>query len=205
MRLPLVSLLSLTTLHATAFELPFQIPFFSKNTSQDESAEVYESSSTHRVAVIGAGAGGSSAAFWLGLAKLRHGLDVEIDVYDKLGYVGGRTYSIVFKASDTTLTCILRVYAGSTTVYPYGNKTLPPQELGASIFVSVNKNLWRATDEFNLTKIKFDDMPGGTTGVWDGERFVFVMHSGSFLSGWWETAKLFWRYGWTAPMRTQQM
>jgi prenylcysteine oxidase/farnesylcysteine lyase len=47
-------------------------------------------SATRRVAVIGAGAGGSSAAFWIGKAKERYGLDVEVDVYERSDYVGGR-------------------------------------------------------------------------------------------------------------------
>jgi prenylcysteine oxidase/farnesylcysteine lyase len=42
-----------------------------------------------RVAIIGAGAGGSSAAFWISKAKERHGLDVAIDIYERSDYVGG--------------------------------------------------------------------------------------------------------------------
>jgi len=58
-------------------------------------------------------------------------------------------------------------------VYPYGNTSLPPLELGASIFVSANKNLWRASDEFNLTRSDFET--GSTTGIWDGEQFIFTV------------------------------
>ena len=59
---------------------------------------------------------------------------------------------------------------GSTTVYPYDNPSLPALELGASIFVEANKNLWRASDEFNLTRRNFDE--GGGTGVWDGKELI---------------------------------
>ena len=45
-------------------------------------------------------------------------------------------------------------------------------ELGASIFVRVNKNIWRATKEFNLSRYGFEDEDGGLT-IWDGERVVF--------------------------------
>lgn len=45
-------------------------------------------------------------------------------------------------------------------------------ELGASIFVNVNKNLWRATDEFNLTRYTFEE-EGGSMGVWDGESILY--------------------------------
>ena len=58
-------------------------------------------------------------------------------------------------------------------MYPYGNTSLPPLELGASIFVSANKNLWRASDEFNLTRRDFET--GSTTGIWDGERFIITV------------------------------
>jgi prenylcysteine oxidase / farnesylcysteine lyase len=43
-----------------------------------------------RVAIIGAGAGGSSAAFWIAKAKERNGLDVAIDIYERNDYIGGR-------------------------------------------------------------------------------------------------------------------
>jgi prenylcysteine oxidase/farnesylcysteine lyase len=47
-----------------------------------------------RIAIIGAGAGGSSAAFWISKAKERHGLDVAIDVFERSDYVGGRKLNI---------------------------------------------------------------------------------------------------------------
>jgi prenylcysteine oxidase / farnesylcysteine lyase len=43
-----------------------------------------------RVAIIGAGAAGSSAAFWIAKAKERNGLDVAIDIYERNDYIGGR-------------------------------------------------------------------------------------------------------------------
>jgi prenylcysteine oxidase/farnesylcysteine lyase len=43
-----------------------------------------------RVAIIGAGAGGSSSAFWIAKAKERNGLDVAIDIYERSDYIGGR-------------------------------------------------------------------------------------------------------------------
>ena len=66
----------------------------------------------------------------------------------------------------------LNVPQGSTTVYPYNNTAYEPVELGASIFVGVNKNLWRATKEFNLSHYGFEDEDGGIT-IWDGEQVLF--------------------------------
>ena len=63
---------------------------------------------------------------------------------------------------------------GSTVVYPYNDTTYNPIELGASIFVGANKNLWRATDEFGLERIAFSD-DDDPLGFWDGEKFVFIV------------------------------
>lgn len=56
-------------------------------------------------------------------------------------------------------------------MHPYNNKSLPTLELGASIFVELNKNLWRAAEEFNLTRRDLKE--NYETGIWDG-REIFV-------------------------------
>ncbi|TFK30726.1 hypothetical protein FA15DRAFT_690376 [Coprinopsis marcescibilis] len=161
---------------ALAFQLPFSIPFFNpKPTAQIPIVPDDSPTATPRVAIIGAGAGGTSAAFWIGKAKERFGLDVEVDVYDQNDYIGGR----------------------STVVYPYNDKNLRELELGASIFVEANKNLWRATDEFNLARRDFNDEDYETT-IWDGENFIFT-----FNGGWWDTLKILWRYGLSSPRKTE--
>ncbi|KAG8942041.1 hypothetical protein FRC04_003889 [Tulasnella sp. 424] len=103
-----------------------------------------------RVAIIGAGAGGSSAAFWIHKAKERHGMDVQVDIFEKLNYVGGR----------------------SITVHPYNDPSLPSEELGASIFVPANKNLFRAAQEFGLDMIELFDEDDVT--LWDGDQVLFT-------------------------------
>ncbi|KDR85286.1 hypothetical protein GALMADRAFT_51898 [Galerina marginata CBS 339.88] len=158
-----------------AFQLPFHIPNFFSAAIPATHAEQSPISGTPRIAIIGAGAGGSSAAFWIAKAKERFGVDVEIDVYERNGYIGGR----------------------STIVYPYNDSSLPELELGASIFVEANKNLWRASDEFNLTRRDFHDQDY-ETGIWDGEKVLV-----SFSGGWWDTAKVLWRYGFLSPKRTE--
>ncbi|RDB28429.1 Farnesylcysteine lyase [Hypsizygus marmoreus] len=159
-----------------AFQLPFRVPFFTKNVTADELDQPTVVKGSPRIAIIGAGAGGSSAAFWISKAKERFGVDVEVDVYEREDYIGGR----------------------STVVYPYGNTSLPPLELGGSIFVAANKNLWRASDEFNLTRREFD--AGAQTGVWDGHKLVF-----SFGDGWWDTIKVILRYGMLSPKNADSL
>src|SRR5258708_34112583 len=56
-----------------------------------------------RIAIIGAGAGGSSAAYWISKAKERQGVIVHLDVYEKSGYIGGRRYiSFVQQINSTS-------------------------------------------------------------------------------------------------------
>ncbi|KAG8960131.1 hypothetical protein FRC03_007029 [Tulasnella sp. 419] len=100
-----------------------------------------------KVAVIGAGAGGSSAAFFLGKAKERFGRNIKIDVFERNSYIGGR----------------------STIVHPYNDPSIEPRELGASIFVQGNKNLVRAASEFGLTLYSGE---GAGMGLWDGSNFI---------------------------------
>lgn len=67
-------------------------------------------------------------------------------------------------------------FPGCTVVYPYDSQDYTPAELGASIFVSANKNMMRAAKEFNLTLLKFDD-DDEETGVWSGEEFFIKVSS----------------------------
>ncbi|TFK76732.1 hypothetical protein BDN72DRAFT_890547 [Pluteus cervinus] len=161
-----------------AFQLPFGVPHFLKSASAVVIPQESPSNpTTPRIAIIGAGAGGSSAAFWISKAKQRFGLDVEVDVYEKSDYIGGR----------------------STVVYPHNDKAYPAVELGASIFVRANKNLWRASEEFQLNRTAFDDIDAAL-GIWDGENLLFT-----YKGGWWDTAKLLWRYGYLSPTRTDSI
>ena len=68
-------------------------------------------------------------------------------------------------------------------MYPHDDMTLEPVELGASIFVAVNKNMMRASDEFNLTRIKFATDDNEQMGIWDGKEFLFTV-SNSIVNTW---------------------
>lgn len=91
------TLLLLTT-GVIAFEIPFSVPKFFKHKvsaspTQHIQAADDPSPATPRIAIVGAGAGGSSAAFWISKAKSRFGLDIDVDVYDRSDYIGGRQSS----------------------------------------------------------------------------------------------------------------
>jgi prenylcysteine oxidase/farnesylcysteine lyase len=89
---------------------------------------------------------------------------------------------------------------GSTVVYPYDDLTYPPIEVGASIFVSVNRILMRAVEHFGLGLVPWKDDEGDDRmGIWDGSAFLFITRGGV---GWWDRAKILWRYGFFGPKRT---
>jgi prenylcysteine oxidase/farnesylcysteine lyase len=81
---------------ALAFELPFGIAKLFASTIAPTTITAHLENvpaPISRIAIIGAGAGGSSAAFWLSKAKTRLGVDFEIDVYESSDYIGGRECS----------------------------------------------------------------------------------------------------------------
>jgi prenylcysteine oxidase / farnesylcysteine lyase len=144
--------------------------------------------SPHRVAIIGAGAGGSSAAYHLRkfINTSSYDLPISINIFDNGPRVGGRT----------------------TTVNALDDERFPV-ELGASIFVKINYILYNATRDFGL-KVKTELHQSSSEslydlGVWDGSEFVFKQSSGnSWWQGYWDVAKLLWKYG-VSPIRTQRL
>ncbi|KAL4980654.1 Prenylcysteine lyase-domain-containing protein [Aspergillus desertorum] len=134
-----------------------------------------------QVAVIGAGAAGASTAYFLRKYADSLGIPVNITVFERASYVGGR----------------------STTVNVFDDPAYPI-ELGASIFVQVNYNLVNASKELGLdVRGTSSQRPGDSAaiGIWDGNKFVLVMEDSS---SWWTIAKLLWRYG-LAPVRAQTL
>lgn len=71
-----------------AFQFPFKLPFL--KSTQTILVEEQVVNATPRIAIIGAGAAGSSAAFWISKAKQRSEIDVQVDVYERASYIGGR-------------------------------------------------------------------------------------------------------------------
>ncbi|KAK7540476.1 Prenylcysteine lyase-domain-containing protein [Phyllosticta citribraziliensis] len=139
------------------------------------------------IAIIGAGAAGSSAAYHLSQYASMAGITTNITVFERSSYVGGR----------------------STTVHAWDDP-LEPVELGASIFVKVNHILMDAVQRFNLTvatpdlglaKAAEEEEEGDYVGIWNGREFVF---RGDDELGWWDTLKMLWKYG-LAPIRTRRL
>ncbi|KAL2421441.1 hypothetical protein ABEF95_006743 [Exophiala dermatitidis] len=153
---------------------------------------------THRVAIIGAGPGGSAASYYLDRFSSQSDSDVALDI--------------------TVLEANRRIGGRTTTVDALDDPRYPT-ELGASIFVKINHILYNATRDFGLapcTKV-YDAEPESKyeLGIWDGRQFVFRTAaegdgggdnnkgSSSSWRGWWDVAKLLWKYG-LSPIRTRR-
>jgi prenylcysteine oxidase/farnesylcysteine lyase len=105
---------------------------------------------------------------------------VNITVFEKTDRIGGRT----------------------RTINPFDD---PAQrvEQGASIFVQANQILYNAMAEFELSPRVEDDDANPVMGIWDGDRFAFTIDQSA--PSWYNTLKLVWHYGVTAPQRAQQL
>ncbi|ROV96161.1 hypothetical protein VSDG_05006 [Cytospora chrysosperma] len=136
-------------------------------------------SNVRQVAIIGAGAAGSSAAYHLSKFAADAGVELNITIFEKTDHIGGRTL----------------------TVDAYGNSS-EPVEVGASIFVNLNKILWNATRDFGLDLRDPSGEADSLTVIWDGDNFVYESASGT--SWWWDVAKLLWKYG-TSPYKAQKL
>lgn len=136
----------------------------------------------------GAGAAGSSTAYHLSLLTHERSIPTNITVFERSPYIGGRT----------------------TTVNAWDDAS-SPIELGGSIFISANRILVGAAREFNLSTSspraqrrkgsKIEEDGKDELGIWNGKEFVLITPD---ELGWWEKAKLLWRYG-LAPIRTNAL
>ena len=132
-----------------------------------------------RVAIIGAGASGSSAAYFLSRAGKQLGKKKGKDSVNP----SKRLYVDVFERSE-------RVGGRAMAIHPLNDTTFDPVEAGASIFADANYNLQHAAEEFRLSSVSSKDLLSDTLGVWDGKQFVIETDGST-----WSQAKLFWRYG----------
>ncbi|AEO68308.1 uncharacterized protein THITE_2145487 [Thermothielavioides terrestris NRRL 8126] len=132
-----------------------------------------------QIAIIGAGAAGSSAAYFLRNYTTHAGFHVNITLFEKTDRIGGRTL----------------------TVNPF-NDLAQLFELGASIFVPVNHILNDSVTEFNLSTRAAETDSSSIIGIWDGDRFVFTLDRSQ--PSWWKGLKVALRYGLTSPWRAEQ-
>ena len=114
----------------------------------------------------GAGAAGSSTAYYLRQDAAKAGIPVDITVFERSSYIGGR----------------------STTVMAYGDTE--PVELGASIFVDVNEILRNRSAEFGLEPKASETEGQELLGIWDGRQFVYMQQQEEGWRGYWNMAKL---------------
>lgn len=133
-----------------------------------------------QIAIIGAGAAGSTTASYLKKYAEESGIAINVTIFEKTDRIGGRTL----------------------TVNPFDDPSIR-LELGASIFIEKNKILYDSLAEFNLSKRDPDEGADPTLGIWDGDDFVFTINQSD--SYWWNAAKAILRYGFLAPRRTQKL
>ncbi|KAL7951399.1 hypothetical protein V8C42DRAFT_7180 [Trichoderma barbatum] len=137
------------------------------------SKEDVKSNRVRNIAIVGAGAAGSSAAYHLRQYADEADVKINITIFEKTGRIGGRTL----------------------TVSAYDDP-LQPIELGASIFVAVNHIMYNGTKNFNLSigsNYRVASSQDDVTAIWDGDSFVYETTDGT--AWWWDAGKLWWKYG----------
>lgn len=142
-----------------------------------------------KVAIIGGGAAGSSAAYFLSHFAREAGLETDVTLFEESDYIGGRS-TVLWPWNDDPFEDPRKL--GEPDTYE------APVELGASIFVGANLNLQKARRVFGLD---FEEYGGedGETAIWDGERWVY-QETGHFIWNWWGKAKLLWRFVFFFPL-----
>lgn len=94
----------------------------------------YEEPQPLRIAVVGAGAAGTSSAYFLRFLSDQHLLpSVDISIFEKEDYIGGRSTTVQLPSESS--------HDSSGHI----------AEVGASIFVQANRHLQHAVKTFNLS------------------------------------------------------
>ncbi|CAG8509062.1 3443_t:CDS:2 [Racocetra fulgida] len=129
--------------------------------------------------VNSAGAGGSSASYWISEAFANSSTSIKTTVYEQLSQVGGRALIFNYTRDNTQVLV----------------------ELGASIFIDANYHMTNSAIKFGLEFINYgEELKNPKAGIWDGDQFVFEQSSSSY----WDISKLIWKYGW-APIKVQRL
>lgn len=94
--------------------------------------------------LIGAGAGGSSAAYWISNAFVNSSVKIDTTVYEQSSRIGGRTEIIKFERDGLSI----------------------PIELGASLFVDVNYHIIENAKKFGLEFMEYgEEMENSRSGM----------------------------------------
>ncbi|OWB54543.1 catalytic activity protein [[Candida] boidinii] len=136
-----------------------------------------------KVAIIGAGAGGSSAAYYL--QKYTNSTIFDITIFEKNSYIGGRSTTIDFPIDSK---------------YDDLNIEKMKIELGASIFTSANEILTEAVNTFGLSMSGDDDSnsdsdssSSSSFAVWNGKKIVYTFTESSWSV--WTIIKMLFTFG----------
>lgn len=147
-----------------------------------------------RVAIIGAGASGATAAYLLSQAQLR--LD-EVRMHGLPGCEGAvwpeRVHTTVYERD--------RVGGRVRHVHPLDDLQQAPVELGASILSDANQHMMYAADKFGIKRVPHEQIPGGGYGLWNGKAMLIDQFNDSK----WDQLRLYWRYGRSLSMAWQLM
>ncbi|KAJ3417370.1 hypothetical protein HDV05_004835 [Chytridiales sp. JEL 0842] len=169
--------------------------------NDNDPSTTHANMSPRRVAIIGAGAAGSSSAFFLNQAFSDAAMDLpppEITIFESSDRIGGRVKVVNIPVTETD---------------EDGNivETTYPVEIGASMFVTVNKNLVDLAEQFNLTFNSNPSQPKQTrkkdqdtrppVGIYNGSKFVFTASSAM-----WKTiVDALWRWGFYSPTKSRSL
>jgi len=170
-----IDYLSKVSAAVSAFFAP---PHFHLSSGKASAKELVPAKS---VAIIGAGAGGASTAYYLNSfleqPPSRRSVDHSITIYEQSDKIGGRC--AVFKVRDA------------------GQQKDHFVEVGASIFVKVNHHLVDAAKELGL---KTKPLDNELVAICDGKRFVFEESQWKF----WSILKGLRRWS-LSPIKLQQL
>lgn len=148
------------------------------------------SSSSSKTAIIGAGAGGSSLAYFLNSSS-------EATVFEQSARVGGRARHLEWEIP----------VCGIIGEYECKRKNFVI-ELGASVFASTNRHLKGFVTLFNLTAGSSDNQfvpSDARLGIWNGNEFLLYLEKSESTIGWiWTNLKVLWRYGYS-PISAQKI
>ena len=139
-----------------------------------------------RVAVIGSGSAGSSAAYFLEQARIQLQKSRE-----ESGIAGCPQSPIPETLSVTVYERSNRIGGRAAYITPLDNTSYAPVEVGASLISYANYNLRNAAKTFNLSLTQPESLERQSSSLWNGREFILENLDDSK----WSQLKLYWRYG----------